>query len=330
LGSIQPYGFTRNGTFYYHSSSPGPSLFTATLNLEKGTAIATPLASEKFNLLDTLYLGDWSPDGEHLAYWATRSREVQEMKIVSMKTGQTRVLKPGFSGINHFRWSPDGRSIIANAHGPNRPIYEIDTTSGQVTTPVKLDEGGDNGPVWSHDGQGIVLGKRPGDAGGAFRIVHRDLKTQSERDLLTPGNPVFDGKLSVSFDLSPDGDQLALLAKPNDESMALWLIPVNGGAPRELLKVNTSPGTTAGDVGWTPDGQFVLYSQLRGDEKERGLWYISANGGQPRKIALSGVEGKNVGSFAVHPDGKQLAIRASGPANPNSGPWKTSCRRSTS
>jgi hypothetical protein len=93
LGAVWPLGFTRDGTFYYSSGSQGPSLFTATLDLEKGTATATPHASEKFNILDQLTLGDWSPDGEHLAYSA-RSGDTREMRIVSLKTGQTRVLKP--------------------------------------------------------------------------------------------------------------------------------------------------------------------------------------------------------------------------------------------
>ena len=82
-------------------------------------------------------------------------------------------------------------------------------------------------------------------------------------------------------------------------------------ASRELLKVNT-PGTFAGSVGWTPDGRFVLFTQLGGDETQSGLWYISANGGEPRKFALSGVEAKNVTRLAIHPDGKQLALSASG------------------
>ena len=74
LGTIVPHGFTHDGTFYFGTTIREPSLFTATLDLEKGAATATPLAAEKFNITDQLSLGDWSPDGEQLAYWA-RSRE---------------------------------------------------------------------------------------------------------------------------------------------------------------------------------------------------------------------------------------------------------------
>lgn len=111
----------------------GPRLFTATLDLEKGTAAATPLAAEKFNITDQIGLGDWSPDGEQLAYWARRSREIQEIRIVSVKTGQTRVLKPDLKLYlwRRLRWSPDGRFLLGQAIAP-RGIYQIDAASGQA------------------------------------------------------------------------------------------------------------------------------------------------------------------------------------------------------
>ena len=222
LGAIEPQGFTRDGTFYYGSSSHGPSLFTATLDLEKGTATATPLAAEKFNILDRLSLGDWSPDGEHLAYWA-RSRESQEMRIVSMKTGQTRVLKPNVNIWLRFRWSPDGRSFIGLALGEKPGIYQIDAVSGQATTVVE--RGGGRQPVWSRDGRGIFHVKRANVAGEPVGIVYRDLQAQTEREVLAPGKSEFNRWLDFWFDLSPDGRQLALMGEPNGQSMVLWLIP---------------------------------------------------------------------------------------------------------
>ena len=44
--------------------------------------------------------------------------------------------------------------------------------------------------------------------------------------------------------------------------MALWLIPVDGGASRELLKVSR-PGTFAGSVGWTTDAKYVLSDMIQ-------------------------------------------------------------------
>jgi Tol biopolymer transport system component len=310
IGNVSPLGITRDGSFYYASSSLGPRLFTATLDLEKGTAAATPLAAEKFNITDQFGLGDWSPDGEHLAYWARRSREIQEIRIVSMKTGQTRVLKPDLKFFwRRLRWSPDGRFLLGKAFVPKRGIYQIDAASGQASAVVEA--GLSHQPVWSPDGKGIFYADRPSEAAGTARIMFRDLRAQTDREILSSEDPAFNGGLDFWFDLSPDGRQLALLGEPSGQSMTLWLIPVDGGAARELLKVNI-PGTFAGGVGWTPDGQFVLFTQLGGDETQRGLWYISANGGTPRKVTLTGIDARKVTRLAVHPDGKQLALFASG------------------
>ncbi|HVE15693.1 MAG TPA: hypothetical protein VNB29_03110, partial [Chthoniobacterales bacterium] len=317
LGMIVPLGFTRAGTLYYGTSASGPSLYTATLDWEQGAATATPLAAEKFNILDRLTLGDWSPDGENLAYVARRSQGSQEIRIVSTKTGQTRVLKPDLKSQSWrgVRWSPDGRSFIADtgaAVGQKPGIYQFDAVSGQAMPVVEA--GGCSQLVWSPDRKGIFYLMNEGILdllAGKARIVYRDLQSQTEKEVLTPGNPAFTPRFDFWFNPSPDGRQIALLGEPNADSMALWLVPLVGGASRELLKVNT-PGTFAGGVGWTPDGRFILFTQLGGDEKERGLWYISASGGEPRKVALTGVEAKNVTRLAIHPDGKQLALDVRG------------------
>jgi Tol biopolymer transport system component len=213
------------------------------------------------------------------------------------------------------RWSPDGRSFIAAtgaAVGQKPGIYQFDAVSGQAMPVVEA--GGCSQLVWSPDGKGIFYLKSEGILDllvGKSRIVYRDPQSQTEKEVLTPGNPAFTPRLDFWFNPSPDGRQIALLGEPNADSMALWLVPLVGGASRELLKV-TTPGTFAGGVGWTPDGRFILFIQLGGDETQRGLWYISANGGEPRKVALTGVEAKNVTRLAIHPDGKQLALDVRG------------------
>jgi Tol biopolymer transport system component len=91
--------------------------------------------------------------------------------------------------------------------------------------------------------------------------------------------------------------------------MVLWLIPLDGGSPRELLKINSrSVVGVGGGLGWTPDGRFVLFMRL--GRSERGLWYVSTSGGEARKLAVTGMDASKVYRFYVHPDGKQLALRA--------------------
>jgi Tol biopolymer transport system component len=184
-------------------------------------------------------------------------------------------------------------------------MYQIDAISGQAKPVFETRGGGQC--VWSRDGRGIFYVRRGAD--GTSTLVSRDLQAQTEKEVLAPGNPAFAPRFDFWFDPSPDGRQLALLGEPNADSMALWLVPLDGGASRELLKVNTAR-TFAGGVSWTPDGRFILFIQLGGDETQRGLWCISANGGQPRKVALTGIDATKVTRLAVHPGGKQLALFA--------------------
>jgi Tol biopolymer transport system component len=220
---------------------------------------------------------------------------MHEIRVISTKTGQIRVLKPDLSYLSpRFRWSPDGRSFIGAAAQPKRATYQIDSHSGQATAIVEASQ---SQPVWSRDGRGIFYVKR---VSGKSSIVYRDLQTKAERNVLASGNELNDLETSFAFEPSPDGRQLALLGAPNRTSMALWLIPMVGGAPRELLKVN-------GPRPWV-----MLYTLHGGDETQRGLWYISANGREPQKIAVTGVDTKSIMHFAIHPDGKQLAFSATG------------------
>ena len=318
LGVVDPIGITRDGGLYYGSSYREPNIFTATLDWEKGIATATPLAAEKFDTLNNFALGDWSPDGEHLAYWASLQKQrTKELRILSMKTGKTRVLKPNLQAPNvYLRWSPDGKSFIVadRRQGNASAIYQIDTESGRATVVVEpsgRDQPGTSRPAWSRDGRGIFYFQRPKAPDETMGIVYRDLQTRMVRDVVPPGNLVFDGRRVFSFEPSPDGRQLALFGRPNDESLVLWLIPVEGGTPSELLRLNGRE-TYAGGVAWTPDGRFILFVCRGDDETQRGLWYISASGGQPRKFTLPGVRAIYDTQIRMHPDGKQLAIGEEG------------------
>src|SRR5262249_36920670 len=73
-------GITRDGALFYGTASGGSEpggigelhIYTGEIDVEQGTATASPLASEKFSVRDDFQVATWSPDGEHLAYKAVR------------------------------------------------------------------------------------------------------------------------------------------------------------------------------------------------------------------------------------------------------------------
>jgi Tol biopolymer transport system component len=228
---------------------------------------------------------------------------MQEIRIVSMEGGPTRVLQPDVRFLTSAYWSPDGRSFIATAQKElgRSGVYEIDARTGDVTAIVEPEHVGSiapgHSPRWSPDRRGIYYAKGKG-------IVYRDVQTTSEREIVSPDESNF---AYLNFDLSPDGRQLAIAGREQETRAAiLQLFPINGGAPLELLR--TKESAQIGPVTWTPDAHFVLFVLHGADDKEKGLSYISADGGQPRRLEISGVEAKTIQNVSIHPDGKQLAL----------------------
>jgi tricorn protease len=110
---------------------------------------------------------------------------------------------------------------------------------------------------------------------------------------LTAGNGVARGPI-----FSPDGREIAF-AGSYDGNFNVYVIPATGGIPRRLTY------HPSGDivVGWTRDGQQVLFASARNSAS----WYsqlftVSREGGFPTQLPLPiGVEG------SYSPDGKELA-----------------------
>lgn len=108
--------------------------------------------------------------------------------------------------------------------------------------------------------------------------------------------------------LSPDGALVALsVHRPNLEKDEyegdLWLVPLEGGEPRQL--------TTSGKDGgprFSPDGTRIAFTSKRDmakEEKGNGLYVIPVDGGEARLVLRrkEGVEGASWG-----PDGKRIAF----------------------
>ena len=106
--------------------------------------------------------------------------------------------------------------------------------------------------------------------------------------------------------LSPDGKTVALsvhraLLDKDEYEGNLWLVPLAGGAPRQL--------TTAGKDGgpkFSPDGKRIAFTSKRDlgkEDKGNGLYVIAVDGGEAR-LLLRRKEG--IEAPAWSPDGKRI------------------------
>lgn len=108
---------------------------------------------------------------------------------------------------------------------------------------------------------------------------------------------------------SPDGKTIAFTGQ-YDGNTEVYTIPVTGGEPLRVTYTPTNRRDNLGDrmgpnnivVGWTPDGQNIVYRNRIGDGFVGKLYTVNKEGGLSSVIPLP------EGGFASYsPDGKQLA-----------------------
>lgn len=110
---------------------------------------------------------------------------------------------------------------------------------------------------------------------------------------------------------SPDGRQIAFTGQ-YDGNTEVFLIPAQGGVPRRLTwtatldrdEVSDRMGPNTIVMGWTPDGQQILFrSRMREFNDFKGQLYLApVNGGMPEQLPLP-----RGGFSSFSPDGNRLA-----------------------
>ncbi|MFW5946845.1 MAG: prolyl oligopeptidase family serine peptidase [Gemmatimonadota bacterium] len=105
--------------------------------------------------------------------------------------------------------------------------------------------------------------------------------------------------------VSPDGRQVVYPVTRYDLETDgghtdLWLVPVDGGEPRQLTHHEASSSAPA----WSPDGRWIAFVSAR-SEDGRQIWLLPTDGGEPRQLTT--VEG-GAGGPIWSADGSLLAF----------------------
>ncbi|MBI3659118.1 PD40 domain-containing protein [Candidatus Acetothermia bacterium] len=146
---------------------------------------------------------------------------------------------------------------------------------------------------YSPDGQKLYFAKHIG-RDGSTAIAMMDLATKKIETVKEfPNNDI----LVYSFEVSPDGKQLALSAWRRGGFQDIYLMPASGG---DLTSVTQDKDVDL-DPTWSPDGAYVLFSSDRGGVSN--LYAYKAADGTFAKVTntLTGAYDPD-----VSPDGKQI------------------------
>ena len=298
VGPFYPLGLTRSGALYYGVKVGGPDIYVVPFDFSAGKLLA-PASAVTTQFMGSNRTPDWSPDGKYLAYVTQdqKSKKANLLTIHSMETGVLRQLHPRLSYIQWPRWSPDGAAFLAfGIDLKGRPgIYRIDAQTGDAAVLVAVENSAkvQRNIQWAPDGRRIYYGlqQQTGEtSAGETAIIERDLVSGKDRELFRK-NDIRWQSLSVS----PDGRSISVITAGKSDPV-LSVIPVNGGAPREVLrKADLCPGFTA----WTPDSQQILLSC------RKEIWQIPVSGGAVKKVNI-GLE--DMRGIRVQPGGNQLVF----------------------
>ncbi len=143
-----------------------------------------------------------------------------------------------------YALSPDGGDLLLSARGD---LFDVPAAGAalDLTDTPGADE---DHPAWSPDGQAIAFET---DADGEQRLAIRTMPAGTVHLLArAPAGYAF----TPSW--SPDGRCLAVA----DAGHGLWLVPVDGSAPRRIA---SDPEAAIRDAAFSPDGRWLAYSTMR-------------------------------------------------------------------
>ncbi len=107
--------------------------------------------------------------------------------------------------------------------------------------------------------------------------------------------------------LSPDGAQVAFTVQKvdldkNTKPSQIYLVPVQGGAPRQL----TTEGTLNERPRWSPDSKQIFFVSNRSGSSQ--IWAMNADGSSAHQVTRFAAEADGI---LVSPDGKKIVFLSS-------------------
>ena len=213
-----------------------------------------------------LHLGDEVYVGLFLG---SHNKEVVEQGVCS----DVRITVPAREGLVQYREYLGSRlELLEVATGKRQQVF---------TSPNSL-----QAPNWTPDGKSLIY--------NAEGLMYR-FDLASRKPKLIPTGEVKNN--NNDHVLSFDGKMLGLSSGVKELGGSIvWTVPVSGGTPRQI-----TPKGPSYLHGWSPDGQFLLFTGER--NKEFDIYRIPAAGGP--ELRLTTAQGLDDGSEYT-PDGRYI------------------------
>lgn len=252
----------------------------------------------------------WSPDGKTIAFLSSRGESSQVWLLPFDMPGEPRKLTGLPIDIGGFVWSPDGTKVAATAE-----VYP--GASPEQTAAREKAKEAEKTKVKAFDSL-MIRHWMSWDEGKRSHLFVVDIETGETRDVIpdwTANVPPAPFGGSTAYCFTPDSQALVFTSEPLKEmawstNTDLWLVPLAGGAPKNLTESNLG---SDGEPLFSPDGKALAYlSQARaGFEADQFVLKTVAwggNGPQGPPTPMNPKIDRPVLSYNWTKEGKILAV----------------------
>ncbi|WP_224491447.1 S9 family peptidase [Robertkochia flava] len=268
------------------------------------TLTATAQQKQSFDYLDVFeleYISDpqISPDGKHVVYVRNYfdimdDKRKGDLWMYDVETKEHYKLTHGAENEYGARWSPDADRIAyisSTEEGSELFVYWVN--KGNSARISRLEKS-PSSLSWSPDGQWL-----------SFSMLVEEAAPVLAKMPKKPKGADWAGEARITDRLKHEADGRGYLSPGFSH---LFLIPANGGTPRQLTSGNFNHG---GEVSWSPDGNSFYFSANRNEDWEYDfvnseIYRLDLNSGNITAITNKKGPDENP---VISPDGKTIAFR---------------------